>query len=147
MSFRNTPDYEKPADSNKDNEYRVTVRASDGRNYGTLDVTVTVLEVNEAPEMSGNDSITYEENGTDSVGTYRATDPEEGTVMWGLSGTDGSVFSISDTGVLTFNSSPDYDNPGDSGGDNVYQVTVEATDDGSNTAGLDVTVTVTNVTD
>ena len=42
MSFRKTPDYERPADSNKDNEYRVTVRASDGRNYGTLDVVVTV---------------------------------------------------------------------------------------------------------
>ena len=147
LSFRKTPDYEKPADSNKDNEYRVTVRASDGRHYGTLDVVVTVLAVNEAPEISGNDSITYEENDTDSVGTYRATDPEEETVTWGLSGADSSVFSISDTGVLTFNSSPDYDNPGDSGGDNVYEVTVEARDDGSNTAGLDVTVTVTNVTD
>ena len=113
----------------------VTVRASDGRYYGTLDVVVTVLEVNEAPEISGNDSITYEENGTDSVGTYRATDPEDGTVTWGLSGADRSVFSVSDTGVLTFNSSPDYDNPGDLGGDNVYQVTVEARDDGSITPG------------
>ena len=50
LTFRNVPDHEKPADSNRDNEYEVTVRASDGRYYGTLDVTVTVTEVNEAPE-------------------------------------------------------------------------------------------------
>ena len=34
LTFKNVPDHEKPADSNKDNEYEVTVRASDGRNYG-----------------------------------------------------------------------------------------------------------------
>ena len=35
--------------------------------------------------------------------------------------------------------------PRDSDGDNVYQVTVQVTDDDSNTESLDVTVTVTDV--
>ena len=40
LTFRNTPDYDSPADSNRDNEYLVTVRAYDGRTYGSLDVTI-----------------------------------------------------------------------------------------------------------
>ena len=42
LTFRNPPDHERPADSDRDSVYEVTVRASDGRYYGTLNVTVTV---------------------------------------------------------------------------------------------------------
>ena len=43
MTFRNIPDYYSPADSNRDNEYLVTIRAYDsGNRYGSLEVTVTV---------------------------------------------------------------------------------------------------------
>ena len=48
LSFRNVPDFERPVDSNRDNEYLVTVRASDGRYNGTLEVTVRVEAENEA---------------------------------------------------------------------------------------------------
>ena len=149
LNFRNPPDFERPADSNRDNEYEVTVRASDGRVYGTLSVTVTVEAVDEAPEFrSGSqDSFAYQENGTSAIYTYRATDPEASDVTWGLSGTDSSAFSISETGALAFNNPPDYESPTDSGRDNVYLVTIEASDDQLNTARLDLTVTVTNVTD
>ena len=34
LTFRTPPDYERPADSNRENVYEVTVRAYDGRNYG-----------------------------------------------------------------------------------------------------------------
>ena len=51
LTFRNPPDFEGPADSDRDNEYEVTVRASDGRVNGTFDVTVLVEDVNEAPEF------------------------------------------------------------------------------------------------
>ena len=36
LSFRNTPDYDRPADSNRDNIYEVTIRAHDSRAYGYL---------------------------------------------------------------------------------------------------------------
>ena len=149
LSFRNTPNYEKPVDHNKDNEYEVTVRASDGRHYGTLDVVVTVSAVNEAPEIRSDSKteFSYEENENEALYTYRATDPEGGTVAWALSGSDSNEFSISDQGVLAFNISPDYDDPADSDQDNVYEITVEASDPESTTARLDVTVTVTNLTD
>ncbi len=149
LTFRNPPDHERPADSGRDNVYEVTVRASDGRYYGTLNVTVTVLAVDEAPEFQRNtqDSFVYPENGTSAIYTYRATDPEGSDVTWGLSGTDSSAFTMSETGVLTFNSPPDYEDPADTDDDNVYEVVVQATDDDNNTAPLDVTVTVTNLTD
>ncbi len=148
LRFRNSPDHERPADSNGDNEYLVTVRASDGRYYGTLEVTVTVEAVDEAPEFrSGSTTeFAYQENGTSDLYTYRATDPEGGDVTWHLSGDDSGAFTISETGVLTFNESPDYEMPSDADEDNVYRVTVEARDD-NNTRRLEVTVTVTNLTD
>ena len=149
LTFRNPPDFERPADSNRDNTYEVTVRASDGQYYGTLTVTVTVEAVDEVPEFQRNtqDAFAYQENGASAIYTYRATDPEGSDVAWGLSGTDSSAFTMSETGVLSFKSPPDYEESEDSDDDNVYLVTVEASDDQSNTARLEVTVTVTNLTD
>ena len=149
LSFRNPPDDERRADSNRDNVYEVTVRASDGRYNGELAVVVTVTPVDEEPEFRSNSTVefTYQENGTSDLYTYRATDPEGSDVAWAVSGTDGSAFEISEKGVLTFSSPPDYESPSDSGANNIYQVTVETRDEGGNTARLEVTVTVTNVTD
>ena len=149
LTFRNLPDHERPADSNRDNTYEVTIRASDGRYHGTLDAVVTVEAVDEPPEFQRNspDSFAYQENGTSAIHTYRATDPEGSGLTWSLSGTDSRAFSIGKMGVLTFKTSPDYEDPTDSGGDNVYLVTVETSDRQSHTARLDVTVTVTNLTD
>ena len=145
LTFRNVPDYERPADSGKDNVYNLSVRASDGRNYGYLEVTVTVEAVNEPPAVTGTTSFTYRENGTATLHTFRATDPERSSITWSLSGADNDDFAISETGVLSFANPPDYEIPGDSGGDNVYEVTVVARDDAFNSGTLDVTVTVTDV--
>ena len=152
LSFRNPPDDERRADSNRDNVYEVTVRASDGSYYGSLDVTVTVTPVDEAPQFRSNSTFefTYQENSTRPLYTYYATDPEGGNITWRLSGVDSDAFEISETGVMAFASPPDYESPTDSGGINVYQVTVEArdTDDGTaRVARLQVSVTVTNLTD
>ena len=146
LSFRSAPDYERPADSNRDNVYLLTVQVSDGRNFGSFDVTVTVEAVNEAPDITGDEAISYQENSGRALETYRATDPEKTDITWGLSGADAGAFSIED-GVLTFNSPPDYESPTDSDSDNLYEVTVEATDEDGETGRMEVTVTVTNVTD
>ena len=147
LAFRNPPDYERPADSNRDNTYEVTVRASDGSYYGNFEVTVTVEAVNEPPDITGDEAISYQESSDKALETYRATDPEKTDITWGLSGADSGAFAISETGVLTFLNAPDYESPTDSGSDNVYEVTVEATDEDGETGRMEVTVTVTNVTD
>ena len=145
ITFRNVPDHEKPADSGRDNVYNLSVRASDGRNYGYLEVTVTVQDVNEPPAVTGTTSFTYKENGTANLHTFKATDPERSAIEWSLSGADDADFAITDTGVLAFAGPPDYESPTDSGSDNVYEVTVQARDDALNTGTLDVVVTVTDV--
>lgn len=148
LTFRYPSNYERPADSNRDNEYLVTVRASDGRYYSTFEMIVTVTETDELPEFrSGSRTeFTYRENGTSSLYTYSATDPEGTGVTWSVSGEDGSKFEISDRGVLTFAEPPDFDVADDSDGDNEYEITVLATDEHGLPRMLAVTVAVTDVT-
>ena len=148
LTFRNVPDYEKPADSNRDNVYNFSVRASDGSLYGYLPVTVTVENVNEPPTITttSKTSFTYRENGTANLYTFKATDPERGMIEWSTSGADGSDFTISETGALTFTNPPNFESPQGSGLDNnQYLVTVQARDDNFNSSSLPITITVTDV--
>ena len=145
LSFTRSPDYENPVDSDSDNIYKVTVEASDGGESATLDVTVTVTDVAEAPAITGGGAThSYAENGGAAVATYTATSPRNQTISWSLEGTDAAAFSIGTSdGELSFARSPDYESPDDSDTDNVYKVTVKASA-GGESATLDVTVTVTD---
>ena len=64
---------------------------------------------------------------TETVADCEASDAE-GTVVFTLSGADGSRFNIDNLGVITFKQAPDYENPRDANRDNIYNVTVRATD-------------------
>ena len=148
LRFRYTPDFEAPADSGRDNVYEFSVRASDGRNYGYLGVIVTVEDVNEAPVITttSKTSFTYRENGTATIYTFSATDPEGATISWSPGGSDGGDFTITadsrGRGVLAFARPPDFESPTDADRDNVYEFTVVATDDQGLTDSVEVTVTV-----
>ena len=76
-----------------------------------------------------------------------ADDPEDDDpIVWSITGDDAGQFSIPGTsGALTFKAQPDYEAPGDANTDNVYEVTVVATDSEGNRSTRDVEVTVTNV--
>ncbi len=94
--------------------------------------------------VSGITTTDHVENATSTVATYAASGAAEGsTITWSLTGDDSDDFSISSSGALTFSSAPDHENASDSDTNNVYEVTVIASD-GTNTATLDVTVTVTD---
>ena len=62
-----------------------------------------------------------------------------------LGGDDAGDFSISNSGVLTFVRTPDFETPADADMDNVYMVTLNARDSERNTAMRNVVVTVTDV--
>ena len=155
LTFQSTPDYENPADEGTDNIYNVTVEASAGTESDSLDVIVTVTDVNEPPAISGDAQVSYAENGTGPVHTYTAADPESDALTWTLGGDDAGDFNISSDGALTFQSVPDFENPADEGGDNVYNVTVQVSDgkdeaggtDSSVDATISVTIGVTDVTE
>ena len=79
-----------------------------------------------------------------AVANYTGTDPEGVTVIWSLSGDDAEDFEISEDGMLTFKESPNFEAPADMDTDNVYMVTVEASDGTTDNVMQAVTVTVTN---
>ena len=106
---------------------------------------------------------------TTVLSTYAATDDEddqgsETTLKWSLEGADKDMFALCDeddgdvctnpNGVdspanliisLRFKENPDFEARADSGGNNVYNVTVVATDSDRQTASRNVAVTLTNV--
>ncbi len=146
--FPNGPNYETPADADTDNVYEVTVQATEGTGEdavtASLGVAVTVTDLPVVRGTSGLAEISYDENATAAVDTYSATGTG-GSISWSLLGADSGVFTFdSGTGVLTFSSSPDYENPVDDNTNNVYEVTVQATE-GTEFGKLDVTVTVTDL--
>lgn len=144
LSFVETPDFEAPADANGDNVYQVTIRASDGTNTTDQTVTITVTDEDEAPEFSSAGTVSVAENTTGVVYTAVAADPEGGAVTYSLGGTDAALFTIdADTGEVTFIAAPDYENPQDAGGDNVYDVTVTVSD-GTSSSDQAVSITVSN---
>ena len=156
LSFMAKPDYENPGDRDKDNVYEVTVRASDGTVYADRMVEVTVTEVDEAPvitrgglSISGPSSVSHpEDSATTTVGTYTARGENPAGARWTLDGDDRLDFRLSASSgasvMLMFRSAPDYERPVDMGEDNVYMVTLKATE-GSNTDTHDVTVRVNDV--
>ena len=99
-------------------------------------VTITLTDVNEAPEVTGDTAPSYAENGSNAVATYRAVDPERDTLTWSVNNND---FWISQQGQLYFASPPSFED-GTS-----YFVTVTAEDDDGLSDSLPVTVTVTDV--
>ena len=132
--------------------YFVTVSVRDSRDASgaadtapddTITVTIDVEDVNEPPMLSGPASVDHEENGSVSVATYTATDPEKARLAWSLSGNDSGDFTI-DNGTLRFCASPDYEHPADANRNNEYRVTVRISD-GINVDTLDVLVTIDNV--
>ena len=125
LSFNSSPDYESPADSDGNNSYVVKVQASDGTETASLDITINVTNVNEAPSVTGETAFNYAEQSTGSVAAYTASDPEGDELTWSLSGDDSDAFSIA-AGVLNFANKPNYEEPSDSGTDNIYVITVQS---------------------
>ena len=90
-------------------------------------------------------AVTVDEGADGVVADLSATDPDGDTVTYALSGDDGGDFTIDSDGQLRFATPPSFDEPADDGADNVYQLTVTATDGNGGEASRDVTVTVADV--
>ena len=97
---------------------------------------------NNPPSINNtNMNISVVENQT-SAFTVNATDPNGDTLTYSLSGDDASLLSISNQGVVTFNTAPDFENPSDGDANNVYKITVTVSDGSLNaTANFEITVT------
>ncbi|MBF0294938.1 MAG: cadherin domain-containing protein [Magnetococcales bacterium] len=114
-------------------------------------LTVTINGANDAPTITSATTASFAENGTGTAYAATATDPESDAITWSFAGTgaDESKFDITAGGVVTFKTAPNYEVPTDANTDNVYEVTMVATDNGSGslTASQAVSISVTNVND
>ncbi len=152
LTFVAAPNFEAPTDAGANNVYDVIVRASDGTHFDTQAIAVTVTNVNENPTITSNGggdtaAVSVPENQM-AVTDVNATDPDAGTTLtYSISGgPDAARFTIvPTTGVLTFVTAPDFEAPTDVGGNNVYDVTVQASDGQGGSDAQAIAVTVTNV--
>jgi len=157
LTFTAAPDFANPLDGNGDNDYGVQVTVTDsGLSTDLQDITVTVTNVNEAPVITSYGGLptatdTILENAT-NIENIESTDPDGtlegvGGLTYSISGgVDSAWFSIqSTTGILVFSNAPDFENPQDVDGNNVYDVQVTVTDPDLLTDMVDIAVTVTDV--
>jgi len=146
LTFVSAPDYENPGDADTNNDYQLNIVATDAAaNASTLAYQVNVQDLDDtSPTITDttSGSINVDENQT-AVTSFTANE----TVTWSLTGTDASLFSISSSGVLTFVSAPDYENPGDADTNNDYQLNIVATDAAANASTLAYQVNVQDLDD
>ena len=156
--------------------YMVIVRATDPSGLAdTITVTITAENVNEAPIVTGRAELTVAE-GTDegytalpdapSIGQpsdptnqqneYLYEEPDhliDSIFRWRLEGDDAGAFDVSgrfEPRYIQFKVAPDFENPTDANKDNVYEVTLVATDTdplgtGAGIGKVNVWLIVTNV--
>jgi Ca2+-binding RTX toxin-like protein len=141
------PDYEAPADADRDNVYQVTIIATDQSGASAAKaVAITVTNQNEAPTITSAAAVTVAENTTGTVYSATATDPDAGaTLTYSLSGADAALFAIdAKTGAVSFKAAPNYEAPADAGGNNVYDLALTATDQSGASAAKAVAINVSD---
>ena len=140
----------------------LTMITNDGGNTGTGGphmvvnfVQIDITPVNDSPVITSDGggataSVLVNENST-GVTTVVATDadlPAQTLTFSIVGGADAAAFDVdSSTGVLTFISAPDFENPADFGADNTYDVVVQVSDGNLGMDTQSIAVTVTNVAD
>ncbi|WP_164674112.1 gliding motility-associated C-terminal domain-containing protein [Maribacter litoralis] len=129
-------DYENPADANTDNVYEISITVTDSYgNNDTEDWTVSVADVSETvtftidaiANANVNENVAYT-----SVTPSLSGAAPIGSVTYTLSGNDAADFTIDpSTGVVSM-VARDYENPADANTDNVYEISITATDSDGN---------------
>jgi len=150
LVFISAPNYEIPADAGLDNIYNITIQASDGVVAVTQDMVVTITSINDNnPVFTSNNAITIPENtlAAISVVAKDADLPTQSLIYSIVGGADSARFNInSSTGELTFIAAPDFEIPTDVGIDNIYNVTVQASD-GELVGTQDIAVKISDIND
>ena len=107
-------------------------------------ITAAGIVINSAPVWSSATTASVSEGVATSFYNCAATDAEGGTVTYSIvGGADAALFTLTGT-ALRFTVARDYETPTDTGTNNVYNVTLRASD-GVNNTDLSLAVTVTNV--
>lgn len=131
LQFLQAPNFEQPVDADADNSYRLQVRVGDGSLSSTLDLVVTVSDVNEPPVFQSATAVAVLESAP-AVMTVQASDVDAGTgpLQYSIAaGLDGALFEIdAASGVLRFISPADFEAPRSLQNSNRYQVSLQVAD-------------------
>ena len=156
---RGTPD---------DGKYVVVATVTDPSGLNdSIVVVITAEDMNEDPVLSGRPELTIDEidsgdedaesplfvgntaEADPTVNVYNVVDEDRraATNEWSLEGEDAGEFQlIGNVGrTLVFRNQPDYENPADANGDNVYKVTIVTLDGQGGRGEFDVCIAVMNV--
>ena len=151
LTFMSAPDFENPGDAGANNVYDVQVTVTDSGGLTDVeDIAVTVTDEmeNTAPNITTSTNVFVPENLTAVVDFDSSDDSDSegsGLIYSKTGGADQALFDLDAiSGVLTFINAPDFENPGDAGANNVYDVQVTVTDSGGLTDVEDIAVTVTD---
>ncbi len=131
----------------------VSGRNGDGGTFPTWrtdlpNMVVTVTAQNDAPIVTSGGSANFAENGTGIAYQASTTDPESNTIAWSVTGIDAALFTINvTTGAVSFIAAPNFEVPTDAGGNNVYDITVTASDGTLSSAARAVAITVLDIPD
>ena len=156
-------------EGNRDGKYVVVATVTDptGLNDKVV-VVITADDRNEDPVLGGRPELTINEiNSSDAnaanpdfvgnlaapaaptVNVYTVVDQDRraATEEWSLEGEDAGEFQlIGNVGrTLVFRNQPDYENPADANGDNVYKVTVVTFDGDGGRGEFNVCIAVMNI--
>jgi hypothetical protein len=117
--------------------------------HGSVTITAVAPDTT-APTFTSSSTFSAAENIATSATAATIQVSESATVTIS-SGADAARFNITrsetNTAIIKFNVSPDFEAPVDVGGNNVYEITLTATDTANNAGTQSITITVTNVVD
>jgi VCBS repeat-containing protein len=127
--------------------FNYTVRDTAGSTSSAA-LTITIQGANDAPTISSAAAVSFLENSTGIAYIAVGSDPEGSSLTYSLGGSDASRFTINpSTGAVSFTAPPDHEAPSDADANNVYAITVSASDGSLNGSSQAVTITVTNAND
>ena len=127
---------------------QITSVSNSGMGY--VNITTPTIPDTTAPSFTSSSSFSAAENIaiTSAAATIKVSESATVTIS---SGADSALFNISNsdsvTALIRFKVSPNFESPSDSGGNNVYDLVLTATDPSNNSGTQTITITVTDVVD
>ena len=129
-------------------QFRVTIQRVDFADM-IIDQRAAVVKIRDddarSVAIAGLADASVAENEAWTSATPSTSGVPDGGLAWTLEGDDAAQFTIDpDTGVVTL-PAQNFEDPKDTGTDNVYDITVRVTDEDGNAGTVELSVTVTDV--
>ena len=123
----------------------LAVGASGEQNYTGSFYLVDIFAEEKPYILNFKSNYDVNEDAT-SVTTFSANSNIGSTFTYTISGVDSQYFDIGiNSGVLSFKTVPDFENPSDAGSDNIYNIDINVADSLNNSNSYSLTVTVKNI--